>query len=652
MESNPRTQRSGGNSPVSQKLYEFIIKRGIIMDSDRMHKVVFLPDNKEILISDGDSLLQAAHQLGIPLASDCGGAGICAKCKIRLIEGKIHSKESFILSEKETENGMVLACASYPVSDVTVELPVDPVFAHISGTGDSTKHIREIPIPWDIEPLVEKVYLEIDPPADTDNLNDWDRLLLNLRKKTGISGFDIPFELLRKLPRIARKSGWKITVTFGRGFNPPRIFNIEKGNKEINNYGVAIDIGTTNIEGILVNMKTGKILHYTSYQNPQAKYGEDITARLNFASGEKGLLILSDILIDRINEILMELIFESRIDRDEVNSIIMSGNTIMLHFLLGLDTEQIRKDPCTPVALKFPLLKASELYLYANPEALVHLAPCAGSFVGGDLIYALVAAGMPEKDFVLVDLGTNGEVAAVIDGMIICAATSAGPAFEGGGIKCGCRAVKGAIYKVIYDSDKKTFDPVTIGNKPPIGICGTGMIDLIAGFLARGIIDKKGKFVDPGNTPGVRYEDGIPEYVLIDSKYAGDIVVTEKDIEYFIHTKAAVFTGIDFLMKKTGKQLEDIDEFFISGALGIRINVENSIAIGLFPGIDRKKFNTIGNGSLQGGRLALMTGEARRMAEDIASSAAYFELTGESEFMNDYTSALFLPHTDLSRFRL
>ncbi|MCE1246299.1 MAG: ASKHA domain-containing protein [Firmicutes bacterium] len=620
------------------------------MERFRKHKVVFLPANQEIMLEEGESLLTAARELGISLASDCNGAGICAKCKLRLVEGKIHSKETFILSEEETNQGVILACASYPMSNLVVEVPEDPMLAHIAGSGDRYRHLQEVKIPWEHEPLVEKLYLEMDSPDEADGISDLDRLLLHLRRKTGIVNFDIPFDLLRKLPGILRASNWKVTVTFGRAFSPPRIFNIETGNRESNNYGVAIDIGTTNIEGIVINMKTGKILHYTSYQNPQTKYGEDITARLNFAADKKGLLILSDILVDRINEILMELIFESRIERDEVNSVVISGNTVMMHFLLGLETDNIRKDPCIPVALKFPSLRASDLYLYTNPEALVYFAPCCGSFVGGDLIFALVASGMPEKDFVLADLGTNGEVAAVIDGTIMCAATSAGPAFEGGGMKCGSRAVKGAIYRVVFDEEKNGFEPLTIGNKAPIGICGTGMIDLLAHFLARGITDRKGHFTETDKNPLIRVQDGVPEYVLIDSGYASDIVVTEKDIEYFIHTKAAVFTGIDFLMKQSGKKLEDIDQFIISGALGIRIDIENSIAIGLFPGIDREKFISIGNGSLQGGRFALMSGTARRIAHDIASAAAYFELTREPDFMNDYTSALFLPHTDISRF--
>ncbi len=618
---------------------------------DRQFQVKFLPRNRIVSIPEGTSILEAARLADIPLMADCGGVGLCGKCLVRLTSGKIHGGDSLPLSAQELGQNFIPACTSYPMGDVSVTVPEKSLAlgVHWGLKGAGCVPMKETP--WKLSPLVTKYYVEMEPPSVGDNMNDLDRLSLALRKKTGIGDFTINFKALWKLPEILRRARWQVSVAVDHSCSPPSIMTVEMYDTTQENYGIVIDIGTTTIEGALVDISTGEIRYYTSGANPQGKYGTDIISRLKFASRDNGLLVLNDIIMDKMNEILMELIIEGDISRDQVYSIVLSGNTVMIHFLLGLDTDPILKHPQTPGALVFPTYRAGELNLYAHPDAPVYITPGVGTYVGGDLISSLIYTGMPDGNFILTDIGTNGEVALVSDGLVICAATSAGPAFEGGGVKWGMPAVSGAINRVYFSRTHNDFSIVTIDNLPPRGICGTGLIDVMATLFRTGFIDRKGKFRGRRKTSRIRASGGMEEFVLAFSPGEEEVIsITEQDIDYIIKSKGALYAGFSFLMKRFGREEKSIDGFYIAGALGGLLDVENGITIGLFPDIDRDRFHFLGNGSLHGGRILLLSGEARNKALDIARSAAYFDLSNESEYMNSYTSALFLPHTDLNRF--
>lgn len=605
----------------------------------------------KINISGDDNLLEASRKAKIPLIADCGGVGACGKCRLKLIEGEIKSEENFILTEREISKGFILACSSYPETDLVVEVPESSIPAGLKISGDIIRNITGKDIPYKFSPMVEKIVVRCDKHYEDDTISYLDRLFMAMKEKTGIRDFNISYELIKKLPLLLKKNSCELSVAFSRFYSPPRILSLEKKDKVKECYGIALDIGTTSIEGILIDMKSGNILNFTSHLNSQIKYGADITSRLNFASGKNGLMILSDLILDKVNEILLELIFESDVDKDNVYSIVISGNTIMIHFLLGLDITGIRKDPHVPSALVFPPFLARELSFYANSEAMVLIAPGVGSYVGGDLIFSILATGLPDENFVIVDIGTNGEVATAIDGLYSCASTSAGPAFEGGGIKHGMRATPGAINRVHYSETNRDFTLMTIGNKTPKGICGTGLIDLLANLLITGFIDKKGKFRGRHRTSRIRNTDAQEEFVIAFSDMDEDVItITGQDIDYLIRSKGAIYTGMDFLLKKNEISIDEIDRFYIAGAMGGLINIENGIVIGLFPEIDIDRFIYLGNGSLHGGRLALLSIQAWKKSLEIARSTAYFELSNEPGYMEAYTASLFLPHTNLNLF--
>lgn len=596
-------------------------------------------------------MLEAARRANIPIAADCGGVGLCGRCKLRIVEGKVKSGETFVLSPAEKEQGWILACTSFPEGDVIVEAPPESLQEGVITEPDYVTLSRGGDLPYRPGPLVEKVFVKCPPPDEDDTMCDLDRLYLALKEKTGYGDFTMPYRILKDLSELLRQAEWKITVTFSALHNPPRILAVDEGDQSGLNYGIALDLGTTNIDAVIIDLASNNVVKRISYPNPQAKYGEDITARLNFVSRKNGLLILNDIIIDRINEILMELTFESRINKNLVNSISISANTIMLHMLLGLNTELIRKKPHVPAAMVYPVLNARELNLYSNPEALVFLSPCVGNYVGGDIVSALLSTGMKDSISLLVDIGTNGEVAAFIDGAIFCASTSAGPALEGGGIKWGTRASPGAINRFYYSETHGDFSLMTIGDSPPRGICGPGLIDFLASLLLQGFIDKRGRFRNRSKTSRIRTNHGEDEFILVYSDKEEEVIsVTEKEINYLIHSKGSIYTGIEFLLEKCGIDISQVDRFYISGAMGGRINIENAVTIGLFPDIDREKFVFVGNGSLEGGKLLLQSREAWEKALDIARSAVYFEFSGESGYMESYTSSLFLPHTNLEDF--
>jgi uncharacterized 2Fe-2S/4Fe-4S cluster protein (DUF4445 family) len=623
----------------------------IFLEEEEKYLVTFMPTGRMVKVGPQVNLLEAARLADIPIIADCGGAGVCGKCRVKVMEGKVRGRDTNNLSLNDGQKDYVYSCNAFPVSDVVLDIPPQSLAMGVHFSVSDNTAISLENTPYAREPLVEKYLLEMTPPKESDGISDLDRLYHALGRATGIPSFTISHKALSALPGVLRKSGWRVTAALDRSCTPPGVLSVEEGDTRKDNYGIVIDIGTTTLEAVIMDIPTGQARYFTSHLNPQAKYGTDIMARLNFASRENGLLVLNDIIMDKINEILMEMAMESGVSKDSVYSLVISGNTVMIHLLLGLDTEGILRHPQIPVALDFPTFRARDLNLYTNPDAPVYITPGVGTYVGGDLISSLIYTGMPDEDFILVDIGTNGEVAMVSDGAVICAATSAGPAFEGGGVKWGMRATMGAINRVFFSRTHKDLAIATIGDSPPVGICGTGLIDVMATLLKTGFIDKKGRFRSRRNTSRIRSVNGVEEFVLAFSQKEEDVIsITEQDIDYLLKSKGSLYTGFTFLLEKLEKTEKDVDRFFIAGALGGLLNVENGITIGLFPDLDRDKFHFLGNGSLHGGRILLLSQEAREKARAMAHSAAYFELSQEAGYMNSFTSSLFLPHTDQERF--
>ena len=440
--------------------------------------------------------------------------------------------------------------------------------------------------------------------------------------------------------------------------NKITILNIESGNKEGELYGLAIDIGTTSVVVCLVNLITNEVIEKASSGNAQIRYGADVINRIVFAVRKDNLEIMRKAIVEDTLNPLIESIYEKTgIDKNNVIRVVISGNTTMSTLFLGIYPDYLRLEPYIPPYLKSPRLMGEDVGLNINQSALIYLSPNVASYVGGDITAGVLSAGIwaSEENTLFIDLGTNGEIVFGNKDFMMCCACSAGPAFEGGGISCGMRASAGAIEKVSIDKD--TLEPklTIIGEGNPIGICGSGIIDLICQMLLKGVIDRRGKIQKYLDNRRVRFnEHEIGEYVLaFKDDYEGlenDLVVNEVDIDNFIRAKGAIYSGASVLLESLGMDFEVIDKVYIAGGIGNNLDIENSILIGLLPDVDRDKFQYIGNSSLVGSYLTLISSDARQKLEEIGSQMTYVELSVYPTYMDEFVSACFLPHTNIDSF--
>ncbi|MBU1262959.1 DUF4445 domain-containing protein [bacterium] len=646
-----------------------------------MPKITFYSDNKEIDANEGVSIAEAAISTGIFINSPCGRKGVCGKCKIVVKNGEIETKPTGLLTQEELEKGFVLSCQTIPKTDITVDIPpsarttkeqilkeeakIDALETFLS----KVKEIERLKPFFPHSPLVNKLFLKLQPPTLDDHLSDLDRLSRGLAS-------DIKIELciLRQIPALLRESNWEVTAILDREEN---LLSLEKGSSK-RNFGLACDVGTTSVVVQLIDLATQEILDTEASYNRQLHYGADVITRIIFAKSKEGLEKLHSLIIKTINEIIQTLTQEHKIHPNEITAVVCSGNTTMIHLLLKIDPTHIRLEPYIPAFTSCPKIKASEIGININPQGILVCLPNVASYVGGDIVSGVLASGMYRADEIsmLIDIGTNGEIVIGNKDWLVCCASSAGPAFEGGGIGCGIRAMDGAIsrieiardYEVKYSMigdirpigicgsgliDTLSEDYSSNQGLRPIGICGSGLIDTLTELLKAGIIDRAGNIREDLQTERIRRtKDGL-EFILIWAKESGtfeDIVITQADISNLIFSKGAIYTAASVLAKKMGFQLQDIRKLYIAGGFGNYLNLEKAIMIGLLPDIDRSKLQFIGNSSLVGSRLCLCSQEAMTKAEEIGKKMTYIELSADSDFIHEYTASLFLPHTDIDRF--
>ncbi|WP_294180125.1 corrinoid activation/regeneration protein AcsV [uncultured Clostridium sp.] len=633
-----------------------------------MVKIKFIPYNREIEVPKGENLLEAVRKAGIFMDTPCNGSGACGKCKVKKINGNIVSKNSRYITEEEEKDGYILACQSIIEADSTVEVP-ETESSSMHGmkiedfSGNREKDIfqsskkRMLESGMKFGTYVEKEYLEMDPPTLDDNISDFERLKRHIRKQLNYSSVFCRLPILRKIPKLLRKANFKITIThIPRGNEKTTIINVEEGDKTRELYGAAVDIGTTSVAACLVNLYNGELMARASSGNAQIKYGADVINRIIYSTKGSGLQELNYAVIqETINPLLDKMYRDSGISRDQVVSFVAAGNTTMSHLFLGVYPNFLRMEPYIPAFVKTPFIKASELDIEVNPETFIYLVPCVASYVGGDISSGVLSSGMwnSEENVLFIDLGTNGEIVFGNSEYLMTCACSAGPAFEGGEISCGMRASGGAVEKVSIDGN---YEPTlgVIGNEKPLGICGSGIIDLICEMMFAGIIDRKGKIVKGLDTNRIRFDEhGIGEYILaFKDQYnlERDIGITEVDIDSFIRAKAAIYSGITTLLNNLSMDFTDIDRIYIAGGIGNSLNIDNAVKIGMLPDIDQSKIHYIGNSSLMGCYLTLMSEDARHKLEQIANSMTYVELSVEPKYMDEFVSACFLPHTDIDKF--
>ncbi len=629
-------------------------------------KVTFLPYNTHIMMATGESLIRAALEAGVHINASCGGDGVCGKCRVMIEQGRVEGGISEHLSQEDRDKSYRLACNTNVVEDVVVRIPVESAIdtsALLRKSPRQTARIQQMNLD-DIKeqglfvPPKEKYYLELSPPSAGDNLPDVSRLVSHLRTQLNERGLEISLPVIRKIPSVFREQDFNVTVTIARPVRSSgknKIINVEPGDTTDHNYGVAMDIGTTTIYGEVVNLITGEVLAEAGKFNGQISYGEDVISRIVYAEKPEGLEKIHQVVIDTVNQVLAKIIKKSGVDRHNISVLTLAGNTTMTQLLLKVEPRFIRRAPYVPASRIYPRIKAWELGIELDDHVTALVYPQVSSYVGGDIVAGVMGSGMyrTEKMSLFLDIGTNAEVVIGNKEWMACAACSAGPAFEGGGIEFGMRAAKGAIED--FSIDPETLEPmiVTIGNVRPKGICGSGLITMVAILFEMGVINNQGKFDRDLGTPRIRKTNDVWEYVLAykdETQIDRDIVINEIDIENLIRAKGAIYSGCMTLLAEVGMGPDDIEQIILAGGFGSYVDLEKAMVIGLLPEIDADRVIYVGNASLLGARMSALTNRIREEVVGATNMMTNFELSETLSYMDNYVAALFLPHTDVDRF--
>ena len=619
-----------------------------------MPRITFLPSGKTIDVPSGTLLMDAAGRTGIMIDLPCGGKGTCGKCLVQITRGSVACKPDIQLTEEERGSGFVVACQSSIIEDVVVNIPEQPACMVID---DSINPVCEaVPALAHLSPLSQKVSIRVPRPGKEDGLSDLDRVDCTL--KSIIQGREVlyPLSVIRKLADALRAKDGMVTITLAAESGRAHIIDMKGSRAERKNLGLAIDLGTTSISVQLIDLGSGQVVSTRNGYNDQLHCGLDVISRINYAFTWERLEDLRLRAVRSMNRLVQEALEDSFTLKEDITCCRISGNTIMTHLFLGLKPEYLRLEPYTPTVLEIPHYKAFELGLDILPDALVTLSPCVGSYVGGDITAGILATELvknKEEICLFIDIGTNGEIVVGNSDFLMTCACSAGPAFEGGGIDCGMRATTGAIDSVTIERDTGSARYTTIGNNRPSGICGSGLIDLVAGLFLSGWIDSSGKLNRSRTSPFIRIDGRRASYTVAeaaDTNSGKPIILSENDIENLMRAKAAIYSAAALMLKQIGISFHDISPFYIAGAFGRFLNLGNAMVIGLLPDIPVEKFLYIGNASLLGSGLCLLSKEYRDAQTALTKRMTYIDLSTTAGYMDQYTAALFLPHTELHHF--
>jgi len=621
-----------------------------------MIKITFLPDKKNISVNEGTTILEALKIAGINIDTPCGGKGTCGKCKILVIKGMnaITPAEEKFLSEEEIKKGFRLACQTKIFKDTIIEIPskirldFKKVFSsNLKGDTHRTKNN------FSLESNLKKVFLDLEGPSLNDQRSDWERIKDGLfsKKVENISNLKTSVEILKKMPALMREANFKITIILYNN----EVIDIENGDTTTNSYGIAFDIGTTTIAGYLIDLSTGEELSALAKTNPQIIYGENVISRIEFIQRQKdGLEKLQEEVVGALNEIIRETTQEAKIDKKNIYETAIVGNTCMHHLFLGLNPIHLAPSPYIPVIKESLNLKAKDIPgLSLNPTANICMLSNISAFVGADISAGILSTFMwrESKTVLFVDLGTNGEIVLSSKRKIWTCSTAAGPAFEGARISSGMRAAEGAIDKVKIDNESLVYR--VIKNGKARGICGSGLIDLIAELIKLGLIGKSGKLIDREECdPDLNREikkrmiNGQKgnKFILAkgeETENGKPIYLTQRDIREVQLAKAAIFAGIKILLKEVNIPQEDIQKILLAGAFGNFIDKENAIRIGLIPNLPLKRIKFIGNAAGRGAEMALLSTRMRKISQKISEEIGYIELSSRPDFQEEFTEAMF-----------
>lgn len=599
-------------------------------------------------------ILDATRDAGIDINVPCGGQGRCGRCAVVVEQGNVRRRSTLRLSAHDIAEGYALACQTVIESDLVVFVPPqEEVTRHL--TTEKTAAKIAVPFAYDTraDQSVQRYFLEIEPPSLADNTDDFARIQRELATRYQVESVTASLPLLRKIASVLREANWRVTATVERVNGFARLLDLVPGDTTDQLFGIAVDIGTTTVTVYLVDLLSGEVIETAADYNGQIKRGEDVISRIVYAS-KGGLDELQELVVATINRLIETCARRRKISPDNIYKLSIVGNSTMMHILLKLPPEHIRLAPYTTTVNLPPRVEARELGLKVNPQASVESLPSVASFVGADITAGVLSSGTYDTDklTLFLDIGTNGEMVLGNRDWLISCACSAGPAFEGAGVQHGMRATTNAIEEVWINGD--TLEPTirVIGNAKPRGLCGSGLISLLAEMFITGVTDKAGHIVNDGHAR-IRAGEHGNEYVVAwgsDSATGEDIVITQVDIDNLLRAKAAIYAGYQMLAQSVGVNLADVEQILIGGSFGQYINVEKAIEIGLLPDLPWERFHFLGNTAARGAYMALLKNEARDKIEGIAKKMTYLELAADNAFTDQFMAALFLPHTDESQF--
>ncbi len=628
-----------------------------------IYRVEFDVAEKPVEVPAGTLLTDAAEKAGIEINQPCGGQGRCGQCAVQVTSGKVRRRSTMRLSQDDVDQGFAIACQTIVEGDLTVVVPPQEKIQQHLTTGQSAADVSP-PEDYDHtqDQTIYRVPLTLNAPSMEDQTSDWARVQTALRGETGLAELEISLLVLQKLPAALREGNWQITVVLfapdglqkdGKAEVIDLVSGLVAENEPL--WGAAVDIGTTTVKVMLVDLLTGEPKGQASEYNAQIARGEDVISRIIFASKGTGDQTLRELVLETINELLKKACRRGKTRPEKVYHTVMSGNSTMIHLLLQVPPSSIRLAPYVTVANHIPVLSAREAGLNTYPSGKVTCLPGVASYVGSDITAGVLSSGMSETEKItlFLDVGTNGEMVLGSKEWLVTCACSAGPAFEGAGVLHGMRATTGAIDEVWINTDTLEASYRVIGGGKPKGLCGSALISLLAEMLMTGVINKSGRFDFTKDTNRIRKGTHGGEYVVSwadETDIGQDIILTEVDIDNLMRAKAAIFAGFTVLADSVGMPMEAVEQVLIGGGFGQYINVEKAVQIGLLPDTPWERFKFLGNTSLKGSYLALLDYKNRDEITEIASKMTYIELSADNRFFDAFTSAMFLPHTDMTLF--
>jgi len=601
-------------------------------DPTKGFEIDFEPIGRRVAVKAGETILSGAQQAGVMLTSVCGGEGVCGRCIVKVMVGQVSAPnltEEAELGEEQVSDGWRLACQTEIEGDVRVNVPAESLV-----TAQRTQTEGET-VAVELNPAIRTYPIELMPPSLEDLRSDATRI----RDALGNPELSFPSAILRQLSTDLRAQDFQANVVL-RGAAVAAVLPAHTLP-----LGLAVDIGTTKLAAYLIDLASGETLALAGAMNPQIAYGEDVMARIGHAiSRPEGAEQLRSAIVEALNELAEKLCKQAGRKMSEIAEAVVVGNTAMHHLFLGLPVRQLGLAPYVAVENDGLDLPCREVGLKLAPGAYVHLLPNIAGFVGADHVAMLLGSGMLEKDGVILgmDIGTNTEISLIAKGKHYACSTASGPAFEGAHILHGMRAAPGAIEKALIKDGKIMFQ--TVDQAPPVGLCGSGILDLVAQLRQAGIINPRGAFIDLEHNSRIRRGAHGPEFIVATASETGgpEITFSRWDVNEIQLAKGAMRAGVNILLRHAGIQEKDIDEVIIAGAFGTYLDVQSGIDIGMFPRIDRSRFKQVGNAAGTGARLVLLSMDQRKRASQIAQRVKYIELTAEKDFPSTFAKALLL----------